>query len=68
VCKFDRRPDDSLVLLVRCKIHYKRLVDLELVIAINSNDYDGRPDAINQVIGFLLWFFAQMLSGRKSTF
>jgi hypothetical protein len=27
--------------------------DLELVIAINSNDYDGHPDAINQVFGLI---------------
>jgi len=27
--------------------------ELELVIAINSNDYDGRPDAINQVFGLI---------------
>ena len=27
--------------------------DLELVIAINSNDYDGQPDAINQVFGLI---------------
>ncbi len=27
--------------------------DLELVIAVNSNDYDGRPDAVNQVFGLI---------------
>jgi CubicO group peptidase (beta-lactamase class C family) len=27
--------------------------DLDLVIAINSNDYDGRPDAVNQVFGLI---------------
>jgi CubicO group peptidase (beta-lactamase class C family) len=27
--------------------------DLELVIAINSNDYDGHPDALNQVFGLI---------------
>ena len=27
--------------------------DLELVIAINSNDYDGRPDGVNQVFGLI---------------
>ena len=27
--------------------------DLDLVIAINSNDYDGNPSAINQVFGLI---------------
>ena len=27
--------------------------ELELVIAVNSNDYDGRPDGINQVFGLI---------------
>ena len=27
--------------------------EFELVIAINSNDYDGRPDAVNQVFGLI---------------
>jgi CubicO group peptidase (beta-lactamase class C family) len=27
--------------------------DLEMVIAVNSNDYDGRPDAVNQVFGLI---------------
>ena len=27
--------------------------ELELVIAINANDYDGRPDAVNQVFGLI---------------
>ncbi len=30
--------------------------ELELVIAINSNDYDGRPDGINQVFGLISRF------------
>ncbi len=30
--------------------------ELELVIAINSNDYDGRPDAVNQVFGLISRF------------
>jgi CubicO group peptidase (beta-lactamase class C family) len=34
--------------------------DLELVIAINSNDYDGRPDAINQVFGLIDRFILPM--------
>jgi len=27
--------------------------DLELVVAINSNDYEGRPDGVNQVFGLI---------------
>jgi len=27
--------------------------ELELVVAINSNDYDGRPDGVNQVFGLI---------------
>jgi len=27
--------------------------ELELIIAINANDYDGRPDAVNQVFGLI---------------
>jgi CubicO group peptidase (beta-lactamase class C family) len=27
--------------------------DLQLVIAINSNDYDGQPNAVNQVFGLI---------------
>ena len=34
--------------------------DLELVIAINSSDYDGRPDAINQVFGLIDRFMLPM--------
>jgi CubicO group peptidase (beta-lactamase class C family) len=34
--------------------------DLELVIAINSNDYDGRPDAVNQVFGLIDRFMLPM--------
>ena len=29
---------------------------LDLVIAINSNDYEGRPDAVNQVFGLIARF------------
>ncbi|MDH3513059.1 MAG: beta-lactamase family protein [Gammaproteobacteria bacterium] len=39
--------------------------ELELVIAINSNDYDGRPDAVNQVFGLIGRFILPATDSRS---